>query len=411
MSRSDQYAHLIHRPTTRSLTRAARDTAALATLNNARNIYNVSRFGLKKLKNYYNRWRTKTTKSIKKKTKANTRKVRKTQTLEGISQHNDLQNLSGGTIRLGLKKIHVTGRFTYENGKEHLFGGTDGSQLVVSPEALATRAQLIGTTAASRFSSIEQWDTDPFLLNPYSTAPTNTVYLGPQPAVSANDKIALLSCHHKMYMVSGSPTPQTVEIYYLTPKKDNTTVPATAWANALAAENMTMASATVDNTIGANTATSGTVITSKYGQNPMKCKTFKKEWRCLKYHKLVFQPGDRQTITTNFVWNKVFEKENLSVRGSGYYAKTTIYPLMIIKGSLVGVETVAAAAASEVTFSAPKLGCVTESTYTFGALPVSRFNTNRSYAPYLVGAVGVGTQALDEINDVDVKVDVTNAAI
>lgn len=406
-ARAQHYAQLV--PSTRS--QAARNYALSVTAHNAvgayRNAANLTRHGYRFVRKYFNKWRSRTKQPSKQKVqKKSYKKENRAQRLIGISQHNDLQNLSGGVIRLGFRKIRVTGRFTYQNGKEHLFGGSDGSQLVVSPEAIATHAQLFGTTAASRFAAIEQWDVDPFLLNPFSTAPTNTVYPGPQPAVSSNDKIALLRCHHKMYMSSGSSAPQTVEIYYLTPTKDCTTVPATAWANALAAENMTQAAAVVDNTIGGNTATGGAAITSKYGLNPMKCKTFTKEWRCLKYHKLVFQPGDRQTITTNFIWNKKFEKEQLSVRASGYYAKTTIYPLMIIRGSLVGVEPIAGGVASEVTFSAPKLGCITESTYTFGALPVSRFNTNRTYAPYLVGASGVGTQALNEINDVDVKAEV-----
>nr|WAE42715.1 MAG: capsid protein [Cressdnaviricota sp.] len=333
--------------------------------------------------------------------KASVRKSLK-QSLVGISQHNDWMELNGGHIRMLTSKrpIKTKAKFQYQEGKEGLGSGGDGQQLVFNMPGMATRAQLIGSTAASRTGSIDQWEVDPFQLNPWSTAPTNAIYPGPMGAVVADDKLALLSCHHKVQFINMSSNPIEVYIYYLTPKVDTATDPQAEWGAALVAESLTQAGATGDNTLAFNTATGGASNNSKYGLDPNKSPGFRKMWRTLKVHKLVFQGGDRQTYTHTLHWNKVFLKQTLTVRASSYYKNVTVYPMVIVRAGLVGVRA-GAALATEVTYGGTKLGYVTENTWNFGALPVNRFNTLRTYTPNLVGASLVAGQTDNVVNDID----------
>lgn len=326
---------------------------------------------------------------------------------QGILQHNDLLELDGGAITLG-KKMNMPkllGRYQYLEGKTGVIDSPDGLQLVATLEGLGTRAQFNGTTALVRNGAYEQWECDPFLLNPFvSVQQTSTLYPGPLPAYASQDKIYVKKVYHTLHLYNMETSPCEVNVYYMTPVVDTTTAPGVAWTNALVSEGLTQPLATQGNVIGSNVNTAGRSDVFRYGQDPLKSKTLRKTWKCIKHHKLIFQGGDRQSLNMRINYNRIITKQALTERPSGYYAGMTVWPMIVVRGALVavvpttGTPEVINGASTEVNFAPTKIGWVTENTWYFGALPIAKLNTQRTFNPTLVGAESVANQDTAHIN-------------
>lgn len=332
--------------------------------------------------------------------------------LESNGQHNDLSIKNGGIHIVGHKKpIHTKGVFKYQEGKQGVFPGVIGKQNVFALPPLLTKDQMNGTTTASRSASYDRWEVDPFLLNPFSTIPTNGVYPGPMASVVAMDKLAILDCRQKLNLLNLENVAITVQVYWMVLKHDSGFDFPNLFAGDTAAEGLTQAIETFDNTLAVNSATGGAIALDKYGYNILSNSIMRKNYKILTKQSFILQAGDKKSIVNTFVWNKVVTKQMFTDRIVQYWANHTIVPVVCARGSLVGVQADSGAATqvTEVTYAPARVGFLTENNWRFGALQVNRLTTQRAYAPYLAGATLGGTAKLVTINDVDVETDVLNA--
>lgn len=333
-----------------------------------------------------------------------------------ISQHNDL---SKKYVKCYHKpkyaKLHRSARFKYEVVRQGVLTCTDGTQGVITAPYMFTRPQMNGEVSGGDVRSVYgQWDTDPFLLNPYNLMPTNAVYTGTAPAVQANDRLGIVSVTNEISIVNLESIATEVSCNWYICKKMTSSDPKVWWQECINEEGMTQPNATAVASLTSMTnPTSGKVPdTSTRNFNPSGLKDFKKAWTFIGGEHFVLQPGDQRNLCIKVPMNTIVSKKYLVGSNEVFMAGYTIIPMIIIRPALSAVAIRAGDVilnATEVTYGPGKIGFVSSMKMTFAGLPVQRFNSIRTYQGELVNAGAVSGQVLDHINDVDVKDEIRNA--
>lgn len=325
-----------------------------------------------------------------------------------ISQHNDLSHYH----------VHCTyvpkewpsghrNTFLYQLTKTGYIYGSSGTQIVCNLLEIANNQQLSGTTSSgATLRSDNKWDVDPFLLNPYSTPPGNTIYTTAVPArgYMSSDEIRLLSCNTTISLLNMNSVPCSVEVNYLLCKRSDSNGPRNLGDTLFAAEGFRQVGNIATSTLSGTTAAGGSINNcTEYGVSPYSLRDFGRFWTSIGHTKFILQPGDERSLTWKITWNKLITKAWLEQQASNtYLAGITVVPLLIVRGGMVGVASEAGAEASDVTYSELKVGVISQHKYKFGAVPVNRYKIQRIYQGELVNVESVGTQKEKQINDVDV---------
>lgn len=163
----------------------------------------------------------------------------------------------------------------------------------------------------------------------------------------------------------------TVWIYFFLCKRSTTLSPYESWVDDLSDRGYGLTTdvptVTTDTTWGA-----GSVTQSFLGSFP-NTPNVKRNWKLLKVRKFNLDGGQSHTINYYLKMNKRVDKDYVDPTQTNtpkFIAGLTIAPLVICRGSMVGInDTGASTTASEVTFSPCKLGVVGIRKYTFSTLP------------------------------------------
>jgi len=261
-----------------------------------------------------------------------------------------------------------------------------------------------GTTTATDTAFATNWMTNPFLLNPYSTAPANSIYTLTPSAYERGDRLLVKSIHHKLDLINLSIAAAKVDIYYCLCTQRTGLSPATAWATALLENNYLQTTIASGPTNIANSPTAGTVNQTKLNQHPTN-RTFVKTWKIIKHKSIILQGGDTIKTAQNVIVNKGFTRQDFEIYSDNEYIKgLSIVPLMIVNGSLIGMEADSAGAgstATQVSYCSTKIGVITQDEVKFAALQPNRYQIKR----YEIGTLQEATNTQTLINDVDVKVE------
>lgn len=363
--------------------------------------YQISRFG-KRLSDTAGKTAAKFFKSRSYSNKRNVSDI-----LQGGSQHNDWSKRPLGNIVIKKEPVPKTvGKFYLEHSYGKVVEGGQGVQLVTTGNHMMNKNQLNGSTLTTLSSFTAYWETDPFQLNPYSTAPNNAIYTSVPAAVVADDKLCIKSVEHETRIVSLCTVPQRVKIFYYLCKKDGDNIPTTTWSEAVTAGSYlqpTAVSAPVN--IAATTATPGYTTTSVIGQVPHKWATFRKFWKLVHSDQFMLQGGDQITVPVKIKVNKVITKQMLSSMNStdNYISGLTIIPVVIVDAGLTGISTAVTTDAATCAPGYARIGMLCTEKYKFSAMPVNRFTIERSELGYIRNDVTAG-EVFKIINDVDTAV-------
>lgn len=279
-----------------------------------------------------------------------------------------------------VNRVKTLGTYFYHNINQWVMNSSQGLQCVDFPENILTRAMMVGDTNNQRGERF-RWADDPFLLNPYSTRPTNALYTVAQvPAISNNDVLYIKNCAVTMELLSMSLLPQKVSIYWCAPKYDTNVNPIDTWNSIISAKNdgQTASGPAVDLTTP--TATSGQASATNPGSNPFIHKEFTQMWSSVATQKIALQAGEQINFKAVFEYEKMISRDTLANHRTHMFMKGfTLFPLFIVQAGLVGIAGTETTEALEVSYGEVKLGVVMNQRYTFGALPANRKSSNRLY--------------------------------
>lgn len=306
-----------------------------------------------------------------------TQKKANTKALE-ISQHNDLSRYNMGLVSMGPKKrIRSIGKYKYRETAQHVMQGSQGFQNIDYIEVLFTRSKLVGSVSNLRANRLQS-ASDFYQLNPYSNRPTTTYFPGPPPAVEEQDKMAIQSVNCQYDFLSLSNVAQVVDFYLITPKYDTNFEPIGAWIQALGNEALGEGVITSANVTTTTTMVAGKDDINAYGNDPQKCRPWNKLWRVLKKKTFVLQPGDQRCYSATIRYNKVCSKQMFTSNRTAQFIKGyTVYPMIIAKSGLVGIQDGSTGTAVEVAHAATKVGVSSNYVINFASLPATRFTTSR----------------------------------
>lgn len=346
-------------------------------------------------------------KSSKKKAKKGPKGAQVARGLE-ISQHNDLSSKKVHCLYHPKKGI-ASKKFMYQYmvSKSGIITTHSGAQAVNALNPMLTRPQLNGETGSgASLRTNELWDTDPFLLNPYSTPPGNTIYTTAIPAAGymSSDMIKVHSLKNEISLMNMETCPVTCSLYWLMCRRNSDASPTDLITTCIADENYRQVNASATAALGGTVASGGIPSLTAYNFNPFQLRDFRKYWKTIGSTKFVLQPGDQRNLYINVPFNKLVTKRFLA-SGSGNTGTCiqglTIYPFLIVRAGMVGVSADAATASADVTFGPVKVGVINTTKYNFLAVQPARFKVNREFQGTLENAEGYGTQKLKIIDDVD----------
>lgn len=298
----------------------------------------------------------------------------------------DMRNSKSVDLYPGKKLNKTLGNYTFNTSYQGIISDIQGRQALGTAEIILCRDQLMGPTDNSRFVTTK-YDTDLYKLNPFFSVPTSLYYSPTATDVVNIDMLGVRSVGISMRFISMKSFPQEVEIYWCIPKIDLDNNAQVDWETILSDKSMNQAAQAPQTTISTAPATGGAPVSNEVGQLPTKHREWRKLWRVVKHYRLGLQSGEQINIQTKIKYNKVIPRTNLVSRTSQFLAGITLYPLIIVRGALVGASSTSSTEATEVTFGAPKVGFVFNYSFKFAALGQSRINTERSYRGYLVNSV------------------------
>lgn len=324
----------------------------------------------------------------------------KNQDLE-ISQHNDLSVRNLGTVWVGRthkRRYKTLAKSYFHDVSNWVIQNIQGQQAVDSLENILTRDIIVGNVTSTR-NERQKIAVD--LMKMAVTGP-NTVYSAfPDPVTEAtrkaNDRFYVNNVTGTVSMLSMETIPQEVILYFLTPKADTNTNPVTYFENVVLAHNMGKplagAATSVINPIGLV----GGETYNDVGINPFMFSEFKALWRCLKAVKVILQPGDQHNVKINFKYNRHFQYQQYLNRAEEYLAGVTVFPMVILRGGLVGLRQEEETLAGEVANGRTKVGFVTNFRYNLAALPSARYTVGQ----FFPGNVQGSTNIIKQIDDID----------
>jgi len=317
--------------------------------------------------------------------------------------HNDWVSLGKKVIRVNNNKpIKTIGNFTFVHAKDYIVENQYvGTQFVYNGQGQMTRNQLTGAVLAADISEFgSRFQTSPFELNPYSTAPNNDIYTNVPGAVVAADKIYIRSVKSELKFVSMCPIAQKVQVYFYLCQKDHDDNPVNAWNDILTTTKFLQPASGVGPVTyaGIQPLTLGGLLIDYPGSQPPA--RMSQRWKVLHKDQFMLQPGDNLSLTRTFIINRMMNKDFLSEHTQNFMRGVTICSMVVTEGAIVGLgdtNSFPATNVDKVTNGRTKLGYVHTDTYQFAALPVNRFDITRAE----IGFIQNNTTNITSIIDAD----------
>jgi len=328
--------------------------------------------------------------------------------LQGTGMHADWSKLPSKTIlKSSRPEVKTIGRYKLRHQMDYKIESlTTGTQAVGGATGIATQYQLAGTTSNDSTNYYFKWATDPFLLNPHSIPPVNSIYNATQPIVGvASDKICLKNCTSEMNVLSLDTIAQKVDIYWLMCNANTGNHPVDQWSTVETALGYLQTVSAVG-----TTTTADVTPTLGYGgrtiaEQPLP-KGFGKYWKTLHRDTFVLQPGDSIRMTRILHFNRVITKAWLTNQSATAYLKgISVVRLVVVNGALVGVArngetSFPVTHIDRVTQGRTKIGVLQKDDYVFGAMSSARYDINRLEIGNIMSATVI-TENIDNTDDVD----------
>lgn len=275
-----------------------------------------------------------------------------------------------------------------------------GRQVTDYLQCFGTRDQLLGVTSATR-SARYNWADDPYKMLPRPVL--SSLYTTPTTDPVPDATIVIKSVRHQCEMLSMTNYPQSVKLYYLTPKYDTNVNPIDFWSNLLIQKKNGQAAAGSTGDPNVPTVTSGSADGSAVGESPFIFKQFLNNWKIVASEKVVLQPGDSRNLKLEVNYNKVIRRSTLVTnRTSQFLAGLTVFPMVICRGALTGVQASGdiGGPAIDVTYGVSKVGFITTDSVHFGSLAVAKYDIARIHQGELIN-VNTTNFGASIINDMD----------
>lgn len=322
-------------------------------------------------------------------------------TAQQISQHNDMSFHYVPCTHVPKKKmIKTLGNFQFQVVKSTLPGQPKiGEQGITTLPACFTREQMTGLATSGDKNDQQHWPEDPFLYNPYSTIPNNTIYAtAPMPAVVSADKICIKNVRWDLQLVNLKNVACEVQVYWLMATTNHNVDPYNAWRAVLEQEEGNLQNApAIRAAFSDSSATPGSRTPATYGNDPFQCKTYKKFWKPIAQKSIILQPGDNHNLRTMIKLNKILTREWLSLQGNSNIQGLTIYPMIISRGSITGISVTTDGVAQEVDYAPTHVGIMTNYNVKFAAVPINRITQKRIFPDQVIN----NTYHLRTIDDTD----------
>lgn len=289
----------------------------------------------------------------------------------------------------------LLGTYKYLDQSNWIVSALQGRQTTDYLEHIMNRNQLIGLTSSTRNDRTKYAD-NMFFLNPFYARPASVLYAA-ETGLTRSDNLYLKSCKVTLNLLSLVQYPQQAVVYYMTPVNDTNVNPIDAWNGILDSKQLGQAGATAAQVLATTTAAAGHATSGDVGANPFHHREFRSHWKAVSTAKFTLQAGEQITFKQNIDFEKIINYETLAIRQSLYLKGLTIIPVVISYGGLVGIALNAGTATTEVSYGAPKIGCVSSYQFVFGALPQSRFSSARQFDGNIFNSLD--TQKVIDDND------------
>lgn len=306
-----------------------------------------------------------------------------------------------------LKPIYISknvikgkSRFKFNQHKDVMATQISGAQGVTVLNSIGTTSQLKGNTSNLR-ANLLQWDIDPMLYNPYVVLNTSTYFPGPIASPNPSDRYGYRVCKQHLQFLNLESIPTECILMWLCPKVTTAVSPAAYWQTCLNNEERLTQNVSTSTAAPATTTTaSGFQDSGAYGVHPAECRSFLKMWKILDQERFILVSGAQKNFSRDIFMNKVLTKQYLDNIPSGdeYIANITVVPLLITRGSLVGVTN--GAAAVEVTYGPTKIGVMMSEEHRFVGLPMPNKDVARVHFGQLVNVPTANMDHIDADDDV-----------
>jgi len=195
-----------------------------------------------------------------------------------------------------------------------------------------------------------------------------------------------------------------IELYWMLCKKNTQNDPQQLWVAMLAAQTLGSAAAVPTPLTATLTSVAGQPTVAFPGARPFAIKGYKQIWQALKKQKFVMEAGCVKKINFKLLYQKLVRFPDMSAMyGINYIANHTVIPMLICKGSVVGVGL--SGPYQELTYARTKIGYLSNYTVNFRALATDRLQTTQAFLGNVAGSL-TNSEAL--INDVDATATVIN---
>jgi len=304
-------------------------------------------------------------------------------TISGISHNNDMKEIKPKTILVGRRKgIKTVGSFKLTHINQGVNNGVQGLQQCYDTTQLFSKAHLNGTAADLTTDDAfygTKWSTSPWELNPYVVPQLNPIYTTVPTAVGRTDKMLIKDVHQCYDVINLNAVSCKVDVYFYLCIKDGNNTPVGLWLQYMLAKGYQQPLQSLGPNNMANTPQIGYPVAIDLYEKPPK--EFRKWFKVLSKKSFILKGGDTIKIAHKYIYNKMLINEDILRQGTNFVKGFTILPMMVVNGALVGYEpdgAPAGTAATQVSFAKTKIGWVSRETITFSALPINRFDIQRT---------------------------------
>ncbi len=321
---------------------------------------------------------------------------------EDFGQHSDLSVRKLPNLVIRRNRYKSDGEYVFRHWRQRVMISSQGSQLADYITPMLTRDQIFGLNLTNDRSFRENWDTSPFLLNPFVNAiAPSTIYPGPVAVPFDEQKIGIKYIDHEVNVLGLTTEAQLVDIYWVMPRYDTPDAPTVVWNRAVSSKNLTQVPIDPATTIADQTAVSGQDNALRWGNIPTQYKDFRKHYKLLRKVSFVLKPGDQRNFKFRITNQRIIPYNTLWTREDMYMAGITIVPMFVARSALVGVSPTTESGVLEVAHGVAKIGVASNNVYHFAAVKADLISTNRVFPGMVLGDTTDSMKIIDDEDNIE----------
>jgi len=343
-------------------------------------------------------------------------KINKTRYFTNTTSHNDLTVHNLGYIQMGKRYSPPPSTIRHQimeksnlviNSPYGSMGARtvhQGQQCIDYLDEIMHRRWFVADTFDGRFGrSNLSSDLYKFALD-YSY--TFTGYQGEVARTYNQNKVYVDDVTLQYGFLSMTTVPQTVDVYFVTPKNDVAENPLTKLELAVLYEGNGQDYGQTAQTSIQTSRTSGKEDLNSWGTSPFEHSQFRKSYKLVKKLTMTLNPGDQRHFKLKIFYGKYIDRQTYdNQRVEDHLRGLTITPLVVARAGLVGIKPTstepAATEAYEVAFGKPKVGISTIMKVNLRACWAPRIQPLRRVHEGLLINTSETTQEINDEDDVE----------